>query len=124
MKCPLCGNEMQEDLHAVEDGVKWRNLPPKKDCKKGDDWPYDTKHARGLDNWICINDEHMKEDCVVFDREDLLNMVKDIVKIPGMLKEIEKIIYGTCEKCGKQLCHCGDPKQPHCSDSRCGWVMK
>ena len=27
-----------------------------------------------------------------------------------------------CPKCGKPLCPCDDPEEPHCSDSKCGWT--
>jgi hypothetical protein len=27
-----------------------------------------------------------------------------------------------CPKCGKPLCSCDDPEEPHCSDSICGWT--
>jgi len=59
--CPICGKEMSADIHAPEDGAKWRNPPGPP--------PSTTESLRELDNWICFDKEGTH--CVVFDRDDI-----------------------------------------------------
>lgn len=66
--CPICGKEMSADIHAIEDGAKWRNPPgtPR--------WARNTEEARKIDNWICLKEpEHH---CVVFTRDDIKEWLK------------------------------------------------
>jgi len=69
--CPICGKEMDADCHAVEDGAKWMGNPP--------DWSLDTKKARDIDNWICIDHPEHKH-CVVFCREDIKDWLEEKYK--------------------------------------------
>jgi len=43
--CPNCGELMEADLHAPEDGAKWEPNPPDSS----------TEELREMDNWICHN---------------------------------------------------------------------
>jgi hypothetical protein len=62
--CPFCGKEMSADIHAVEDGAKWRNPPgiPK--------FAFDTEEARKIDNWLCMDCEVAKT-TILFVRDDI-----------------------------------------------------
>jgi hypothetical protein len=51
--CPICGNEMDADIHAPQDGAIWAGEVP----------PYTHEELRKMDLWICVGD---KEDhCVI-----------------------------------------------------------
>lgn len=51
--------------------------------------------------------------------DDLINLPDEMAWIKS--SEPDEPV---CPKCGKGLCFCGDPEEPHCSDSRCGWIDK
>jgi hypothetical protein len=68
--CPICGKEMCADCHAVEDGAKWRDPPGIPD------WSRDSKKAREIDNWICLDHPEHKH-CVVFDRDDIKDWLEE-----------------------------------------------
>ena len=60
--CPICGKEMSADIHAPEDGAKWKTPP-------GVNPDVTTNEWRNIDNWVCLRQpEHH---VVVFDREDI-----------------------------------------------------
>jgi len=65
--CPFCGQKMEADIHAPEDGAKWKTPPGPP--------PSTTESLRKLDHWICYSDGVCKckytGDMVLIDRDDL-----------------------------------------------------
>jgi len=66
--CPICGKEMDADIHAPADGAKWRTPPGPPDRT--------TEELSKMDNWICLREP--KHHCVVFVPEDIEDWLEDI----------------------------------------------
>ena len=66
--CPFCGEEMLADIHAIEDGAKWKGV-------SDPEWAKDAERARQYDHWLCNSGDRLTckviGDTVFFDRDDI-----------------------------------------------------